>query len=118
MLTRMMKYVSIVTLILSAAIWNYAPPFERILGFVIALGAVLVGVQAARAKKYRWMIGFCGVAVVFNPFLPTGAFAGGLAFAAVAASVGLFSSSLYLLKTQPLMSAPSITDRNPGSQSL
>jgi hypothetical protein len=117
-LTRLMKFVSIVTLVLAAVIWNDVPPYERVFGFVVALGAVLAGVQAARAMKYRWAVAFYVVAIVFNPFLPTGAFSGGGAFAIVAASIGLFAGSLYVLKTQPLMSVPSITDRNPDSQSL
>ena len=118
MLTRSMKYVSIATLILAAVFWGYAQPYERILGFVISTGAVLVAVQASRAKKYSWVVGFYVVAVVFNPFLPTGIFSGSPAFAVVAVTFGLFVFSLYTLKTQPLLSVPSITDRNPGSQSL
>ena len=87
-------------------------------GFVVATGAVLVGMQATRARRYKWAVTFYGVAVVFNPFLPTGAFSGVVAFSIAAATIGLFACSLYVLKTKPLMSVPSITDRNPGSQSL
>ena len=118
MLTRTMKYVAIATLILAAVLWNYAPPYERVLGFVIALGAVLAAIEAARAGKHKWAAGFYGVALIFNPVLPMGAFVGSVAFSVVTASVGLFACSLYMLKTQPVMSVPSITGRNPGSQSL
>jgi hypothetical protein len=36
----------------------------------------------------------------------------------VLVSIVPFAVSLIALKTQPLMSIPSITDRNPGSESL
>ena len=118
MLTRLMKCVSIATLILAALFWSYAQTYERVFGFVIGMGAVLVAVQATRARKYGWAIGFYAVAVVFNPVLPTGVFSGKVAFCIVVATVALFAYSLYALKTQPLLSVPSITDRNPGSRSL
>ena len=118
MLTIMMKYISAGTLILAAVLWNYAAPYELVLGFVVAVGAILVGLQAVRARKYAWAVGFYAIAVVFNPFLPFGAFSGIAAYSAVTFSIGLFLSSIYALKTQPLMSVPSITDRNPGSRSL
>jgi hypothetical protein len=117
-LTRTMKYISIAALVLAVAFWNSAYAYERILGFVIATGAVLVAAQAARAKKHLWTIGFYVIAFVFNPFLPAGVFSGGVAFSIVTATFGFFTCSLYALKTQPLLSLPSITDRNPGSHSL
>lgn len=118
MLTKMMKCVSIVTLTLAAVFWNYSPPYERVLGFIVGIGAVLVALQATRARKYKWAVGFYAVAVVFNPFLPTGAFSGSLSLCILVITVALFASSLYVLKTQPLLSMPSITGRNPGSESL
>jgi hypothetical protein len=117
-LTKMMKYVAICALMLSVAFRNYAASYERAVGFVVAMGAVLVAVQATRAKKYGWAVTFYALAVVFNPFVLTGAFSGNVALCVVAGAIGLFVYSLYTLKTQPRLSVMSITDRTPGSQSL
>ena len=118
MITKMMKYAAIVTLVVAALLWSYAAAYERILGFVVSLGAFLVALQALRAHKRGWAAGFLGIALLFNPFLPIGAFAGYPALVLLPVTMALFASSLYTLKTQPLLSMPSITNRTPGSQSL
>ena len=118
MLTNAMKYVSIVILVLAAALWGYTPVYERVLGFIVATGAVLVAIQATRARRYRWVATFYAVAIAFNPIVPLGAFSGTFGFALIIAAFVLFAFSTRTLTTQPLMSMPSITDRNPGSRSL
>ena len=118
MLTNAMKYVSIVILVLAAVIWGYTPVYERVFGFIVATGAVLVAIQATRARKYGWVAAFYGVAIVFNPIVPLGAISGRFGFALIVAAFALFAYSTRRLTTQPLMSMPSITDRNPGSRSL
>ncbi len=118
MLTKMMKFVSIALLILTAVFWKDAPSYQLPLRFVVSLGAFLVALQAVRASKYAWATGFFAITLVFNPLVAVGALSGDLAFGVVLASVVLFALSLYALKTQPLLSMPSITDRTPGSESL
>jgi len=117
-LTKMMKLVSIAALLFAAVLWSYAPDFGLVLRFVIALSAVLVGTQAIRARKYSWAIGFYALAVLFNPFAAVISTSGKLSQALVLAAVAPFVMSLNALKTQPLLSIPSITDRRPGSESL
>ena len=118
MLTNAIKYVSITILVLTAVFWEYAPPYERVFGFMVAIGAVLVAIQATRARKYWWVGMFYAVAIVFNPVRPLGVFTGNLGLAIVVVAIALFAISTQAVKTQTLMSMPSITDRNPGSRSL
>ena len=118
MLTNAMKHVAIVILVLTAVLWGYAPVYARVLGFIVATAAVLVAIQATRARRYRWVAVFYAVAIAFNPIVPLGAFSGTFGFALIVAAFALFTLSTRALKTQPVMSIPSITDRNPGSRSL
>jgi hypothetical protein len=51
MLTKIMKVASIAALILAALSWNYASSFQLPLRLAVSLGAVLVALQAVRARK-------------------------------------------------------------------
>jgi hypothetical protein len=118
MITRAMKIASIAVLMLSAIFWDYLPPFGLAMRFVVSVSAFLVAKQAGAAGKRYWVAGFYAIAVIFNPLLPLFRPAGGLSFLLVCASAATFAVSLYKLKSRPLLSIPSITDRTPGSESL
>lgn len=118
MLTRIMKYVSIAALMVAAILWNEVARYGLALRFVIALGSVMVALQATRARKRMWAAGFFAVAVLYNPLLPLGALSGNVALGVVVATIVPFAISIYKLPTVPLLSMPSITGRNPGSRSL
>jgi hypothetical protein len=118
MLTKMMKFVSIAALILAATFWSHASTFQPALCFIVSLGAILVALQAGRAAKYVWATGFYAVTLLFNPLFPILTPSGSLAFSTVLTSAVLFAASLFALRTRPLLSIPSITDRTPGSESL
>jgi hypothetical protein len=77
-----------------------------------------VAVQAFRAAKHRWTIGFLVIAFLFNPAIPVFPLAGQLGLLVIALAAASFAASLTTLKSQPLLSIASITDRNPGSESL
>ncbi len=117
-ITKTMKYVSIAALLLTALFWGQAPAYNLLLRFLVTLGAVVVATQALRAKKYYWTAGFYTVAVLFNPFAAVFTLSGKLSFTVVLAAAVPFAVSLFMLKTQPLLSIPSITGRTPGSESL
>jgi len=104
--------------VFTVALRNYAPAYERVFGFIVATGAVLVAIQATRARKYRWVAGLYAIAIAFNPVVPLGVFSGSCGLAIVVGALALFAFSTHMLKTQPLMSMASTTDRNPGSRSL
>lgn len=118
MITRLMKFVSIAVLFAVIVLWRYASSYRAALCFLICLGAVVVAAQAARAKRHYWATGFFVMAAIFNPVLIVVPFAGTLSFMLVLTGMLAFAASLSALKTQPLLSMPSITDRTPGSQSL
>jgi hypothetical protein len=117
-LTKMMKLVSIAALLLTAVLWSYASNFELPLRFVVALGALVVAAQATRAKKYYWAAGFYALAILFNPFAAVITLSGTLPLVLVLGTAVPFGISLAALKTQPVLSIPSITGRTPRSESL
>ena len=118
MLANIMKWVSISALLLAAAFWRFAANYQLLLDFVVSMGAVIVVMQAVRAREYGWAAGFVAIAVLFNPAVRFLEPPGVLPLLIVVASIAPFAISVVALKTQPLLSVPSITDRTPGSESL
>ena len=94
------------------------PNYELAFRLVVCAGALVVAVQGHRAAKRLWTAGFLVVAFLFNPAIPLFPLAGGLGLLAIVLAAASFAASLTALKSQPLLSIPSITDRNPGSESL
>lgn len=116
MATRIAKYISIATLLIAILLRSHLG-YRVVVAFVIFWGAIMVARQAARAQKYLWVSAFVVIAVVFNPIW--------MVSSATTFSLWLdvgclltFAASLILLKSKPLLSIPSITDRTPGSESL
>ena len=108
-------------LLTAALLWRSAASAEFpqfLLGFVVCLGAIVVVMQAGRAKKYVWAGGFAVIALLFNPIVPVLPFDGEWGRLLVLVSIVPFAVSLAALRPQPLLSIPSITDRNPESDSL
>jgi hypothetical protein len=118
MLARIMKWVSIAALLLAAMSWRSAANYQLVLYFVVCMGAIVVVMQAVQAKEHRWAAGFVAIALLFNPAVPLFRLSGGFSFWLVLACIAPFALSLAALKPQPQLSIPSITDRNPGSESL
>ena len=112
------KWASIAALLLAMVLWNSPPIYQTALTLVVTVGAVLILIQAFQAKKYWWTAGFFAVAVLFNPAVPAVRLAGTLGFSLVVLAIAPFAVSLVALKPHRLLSIPSITDRNPGSESL
>ena len=119
MLTTIMKWAAIAALLLIAFFGATSPMPTLLLRLVAGAGAILVSLEAFIVRKYFLTLAFVAIAVVFNPVVP-------FAFTRTAAlwldlgAVTMFAASLTLfrIKTPPLLSMPSITDRTPGSQSL
>ncbi len=121
---RVMKWLSVATLLLTVLFWKSAKQFWLELDLVACATAAVVVTQAFEAKKYYWVAGFFALAflfanaLTFNPVLPIFRPAGNTALSIVVFSIGPFVMALVELRPLPLMSIPSITDRNPGSRSL
>ena len=116
MATKIAKCVSI-TALLVAVWWRSYPSYRVVLAFVICWSAIMVARQAARAQRYFWVSAFALIALVFNPIWMLRLSATYSLWLDVACLTA-FAASLLLVKSQPLLSIPSITDRNPRSESL
>jgi hypothetical protein len=115
---RLVKWLCIGVLFAAFVLSGSMTDYELALRLVVCAGAVIVAVQAFHAAQRRWAAGFLLIAFLFNPAIPAFRFAGGLGLLAIVLATAAFALSLTALKSQPLLSIPSITDRNPGSQSL
>src|SRR5439155_27250719 len=66
MLTTIMKYVAIATLLVGMFWWRIPANMRTYLDFAITAGAVFVLVQALNLRKYCWVAGFVGITCHFN----------------------------------------------------
>jgi uncharacterized protein DUF6804 len=116
MLTTIMKYVAIATL-LAGLFWQFVPNARIYLDLLVAAGAVFVLVQAISLRKYWWVVGFGAITLLFNPIRPLE-----LSFRTMVAlqvlTAAVFAVSLQLLKTSPRLTIASITEANPRTESL
>ena len=118
MYARVMKWFTIATLLLTVLFWRSAQDFRLELDLVVCVAAGIVMAQAYQARKYNWAAGFLTIALIFNPLAPVFRPVGGIGLSIVAFCIVPFVMSLVELRPRPIMSMPSITDRNPGSRSL
>ncbi len=118
MRTRLVKSLCIAVLFVAFVLWQFIANYEFPIRVLICSGAAVVAVQAFRSAKHRWAIGFLVIALIFNPAIPVFPLADGLGLVAIVLTAAAFALSLSGLKSQPLLSIPSITDRTPGSESL
>ena len=109
MRTRVVKWLCVAALFVAFVLWQRA---------VVCSGAAVVAVQAFHSAKHSWTICFLAIALLFNPAIPVVPLADRLGLAAIVLAAAAFAVSLTKLKSLPLLSIPSITDRNPGSESL
>lgn len=116
MFTKMMKLVCAGVLLLTA-ISVVSPGVEILLDILISVGAITVATEAVARPKYLWAGGFVAIAVLFNPIWPV-ALSREVFFVLDVACLLAFLISLETLKSQPVLSIPSITNRTPGSRSL
>lgn len=111
-----MKWLCVATLLI-AVLWRSSLDYRFVVAFVVTIGAMAVVTQAARERKYIWVAVFVTIATLLNPIF-TGALPRHLYLWTDVMSLAAFAASLLLLKSKPILSIASITDRTPGSQSL
>src|ERR1051325_5418071 len=99
------KWFSIAALI--AAFFDSDVANRPLLTIVIFAGAIVVTVQAVRARVYMWALGFVLLALPFNPFI-TIAFSSTVLRWLEIVSIASFLVSLVVLRPAPLASIPSI----------
>lgn len=122
-----LKWLSIVALLLAVLFWNSLSAFQLALNLFVSMAAAVVAVQALRARKSGWLVVFLAVTIAFgifaiealtNPVAPRLQLSGPFGVLLVGGAIAAFLASLVALKSQTLFSMASITDRTPGSQSL
>jgi Family of unknown function (DUF6804) len=116
MFTKIMKFVCAGVLLLTA-FWVATPGVKILLDIVICVGALMVAMQAVARSKYLWTAGFAAIAVLFNPVVPV-VFSRHVFLWLDLACILAFLLSLAAMKSQSILSIPSITNRTPGSESL
>ncbi len=116
MFTRIMKFACVGALMLMA-FWQASAGVEIVLDILICVGAMTVATQAVARPKYFWTAGFVLIAVLFNPIMPVG-LSRNIFLALDLSCLVAFLISLEALKSQQMLSIPSITNRTPGSESL
>jgi hypothetical protein len=118
MLTKIIKFVAVGILLFAGMRWHYAPNDQLLFGSIVCAGSIIAVYHVLRAQKRLLACEFLGVALLFNPVVPVLAPAGNLSLLVVWISMALIASSLIIFRVQPILSIPSITDRNPGCESL
>jgi hypothetical protein len=118
MLTRLVKWICIAVLFVAFVLWGLIANYDFAIRLVVCGGAAVVAVQAFCAASPRWTAAFVVVAFLFNPAIRLFPLGGGFGLTSIVLAAGMFAISLAALKSRPLLSIPSITDRNPGSESL
>ena len=115
---QVVKWLCIAVLFVAFVLWQWIADYEFPLRVAVCAGAAVVAVQAFHSAKHRWTICFLTIALLFNPAIPVFPLAGTLGLVAIVLTAAAFAVSFTRLKSLPLLSVPSITDRNPGSESL
>ncbi len=116
MFTKITKFVCAGALLLTA-FWVATPGVKIVLDILICVGAITVATEAVARPKYVWAAGFAAIAVLFNPIMPL-VLSRNVFLVLDLACLLTFLISLETLKSQPVLSIPSITNRTPGSESL
>ena len=116
--SQVMQWVCIAALLLALVLWGSIANYQTELNVVVSLAAAVVAIQALQARKYRWATGFIAIALLFNPIVALFRLAGTVGLCLVVLSIAPFAICLVAIRSHPLLSVPSITDRSPGSQSL
>lgn len=117
MLTKIIKLVSIATLVLAVFFWRSSANFQTVVQFLVCGTAALVVIQAARSGKYLWAAAFFVVAVLFNPLAPV-ALPGSVFLWVNLLCLTMFLAATVYLQTSPRLSVESVTNTGPRSESL
>jgi hypothetical protein len=88
------KWVSILALLAGAVLWSDITPYELVVRFIVAGGAIIVLLQAIRVRQYAFALVFGALVLLFNPVAPVFSFSGEWERAVLVASVLPFIASL------------------------
>ncbi len=88
------KWVSIAALLVAAGMWPQLTPYEAVVRFLVAAGAIVVMFQAFHARHYTVVAVFSALALLYNPVAPVFSFSGDWQRVLVVASAFPFVVSL------------------------
>jgi uncharacterized membrane protein YoaK (UPF0700 family) len=91
---KVVKWVLIAGLLAAAGIWSQLAPFDVVVRFIVAAGAMVVMFQALHARHYGVAAIFGALALLYNPVVPVFSFSGDWQRAIVVASAIPFVASL------------------------
>jgi hypothetical protein len=88
------KWISIAALSVLVLLWSLVAPYDSILRFVVAAGALALMFHEYQARRFAFAIIFATLVVVYNPVVPVFAFSGEWQRAVVLATLGPFVATL------------------------
>ena len=95
------KWVSIASLLAAAGLWSHLMPYNVVIRFIVALGALVVMFQAFHARHYVFSAVFGALALLYNPVAQVFSFSGDWQRAVVLTSAVPFVASLAWCKIRP-----------------
>jgi hypothetical protein len=88
------KCALVAVLLITAVLWSRLTPYEVVVRFVVAAGAIFLVAQALRARSYALAALFGALVLLYNPVAPMFSFAGEWRRALALASTFPFIASL------------------------
>jgi len=81
-------------LLVTAVLWSRVTPYEVVVRFIVAAGAMVLMIQAIEARFYAFAAVFAALVLLYNPVAPLFSFTGDWQRALVIASTLPFIASL------------------------
>lgn len=117
MLFTIVKWMSLVGLLLLAASWSPgAPTGVLLVSFVVFAGLVVALVEAGSNGRYGWSVALIPLAIICSPLLPAPMSSPALLVFNLSCAA-TFAACVFVLRNTPRMAIASITDSSP-SESL
>lgn len=88
------KWVSAAALLAAAGLWSQLTPYEVVVRFCVAAGAIVLMFQAFHARHYAFAAVFGALALLYNPVADVFSFSGDWQRAVLVASAIPFVASL------------------------
>ena len=90
---RVIRWTLIVALLAVAGLWSQITPYQVMVRFIVATGAMVLMFQAVHVRHYAFATVFAALVLLFNPVAPLFYFSGHWQRALVAVSVAPFIAS-------------------------
>ena len=88
------KWLSITTLLVAAGLWTQAAPYDIVVRFIVASGAIIIMFQQLQSRHYAFAAVFAALVLLYNPLALVFNFSGDWQRALVVTSAVPFIASL------------------------